>query len=155
MDQRRLLHLDRPRRRSSRLGPAGRRPARARTRPAPARRRGVARAREELLIAEGSDWFWWYGDDHSSDHDLEFDDLFRRHLRNVYRALDKPIPEELFVTNITTEPPGALTPRRPGRMHPVVDGEVTSYFEWIGAGELEVPSRRVRCTRWPRHRGVT
>src|SRR5205085_10359214 len=43
----------------------------------------LARAREEVLIAEGSDWFWWYGDDHSSDHDPEFDDLFRRHLRNV------------------------------------------------------------------------
>src|ERR1019366_3577606 len=41
-----------------------------------------AAAREEVLIAEGSDWFWWYGDDHSSDHDAEFDDLFRRHLRN-------------------------------------------------------------------------
>ena len=47
--------------------------------------RALARAREEMLIAEGSDWFWWYGDDHSSDHDMEFDDLFRRHLRNVYR----------------------------------------------------------------------
>jgi alpha-amylase/alpha-mannosidase (GH57 family) len=25
-----------------------------------------------MLIAEGSDWFWWYGDDHSSDHDRAF-----------------------------------------------------------------------------------
>jgi hypothetical protein len=58
-----------------------------------------------MLIAEGSDWFWWYGDDHSSEHDLEFDELFRRHVRNVYRALEKPIPEELFVTNITTHRP--------------------------------------------------
>src|SRR4030095_10846889 len=32
------------------------------------------RALEELLIAEGSDWFWWYGDDHSSDQDVDFDD---------------------------------------------------------------------------------
>jgi len=98
----------------------------------------VALAREELFIAEGSDWFWWYGDDHSSEHDLEFDDLFRRHLRNVYRSLDKPIPEELYVTNITTEPPRTLTHAPSGLLHPVVDGEVTSYFEWIGAGELEV-----------------
>src|SRR5689334_19472389 len=30
-----------------------------------------------LLAAEGSDWFWWYGDDHSSAHDREFDGLFR------------------------------------------------------------------------------
>ena len=63
------------------------------------------RALEELLIAEGSDWFWWYGDDHSSDHDRDFDELFRRHLRNVYRALDQPIPDELHLTNISTVPP--------------------------------------------------
>ena len=47
---------------------------------------------KELLIAEGSDWFWWYGDDHSSDHDLEFDELFRRHLRNVYQMLGSTDP---------------------------------------------------------------
>jgi alpha-amylase/alpha-mannosidase (GH57 family) len=97
----------------------------------------LARAREELLIAEGSDWFWWYGDDHSSSHDLAFDDLFRRHVRNVYRALEKPVPEELFVTNITTEPPDAEVNRPSGFIQPVIDGEVTSYFEWIGSGCVE------------------
>jgi hypothetical protein len=97
----------------------------------------LARAREELLIAEGSDWFWWYGDDHSSDHDLEFDDLFRRHVRNVYRALETPIPEELFVTNITTRPPVTRIRRPTGFIHPTIDGEVSSYFEWIGAGGVE------------------
>jgi alpha-amylase/alpha-mannosidase (GH57 family) len=96
-----------------------------------------ARALEEMLIAEGSDWFWWYGDDHSSDHDLEFDDLFRRHVRNVYRAIEKPIPEELFVSNITTRPPTGEISRPTGFLRPVIDGEVTSYFEWIGAGCVE------------------
>jgi alpha-amylase/alpha-mannosidase (GH57 family) len=94
----------------------------------------LTRAREEMLIAEGSDWFWWYGDDHSSDHDLEFDELFRRHVRNVYRALEKPIPEELFVTNISTQPPDAVIHRPTGFIQPVIDGEVTNYFEWVGAG---------------------
>ena len=93
-----------------------------------------ARARDEMLIAEGSDWFWWYGDDHSSSHDLEFDELFRRHLRNVYRALEKPVPEELFVTNITTQPTEAAIHPPTGFVHPVIDGTVTSYFEWVGAG---------------------
>src|SRR5207249_11764080 len=98
----------------------------------------VAEAREEMLIAEGSDWFWWYGDDHSSAHDFEFDDLFRRHVRNVYRLLQLPVPDELFVSNISTaaapvsltEPTGLLTPK--------LDGEETSYFEWLGAGTLEI-----------------
>src|SRR5262249_23918371 len=100
----------------------------------------LARAWEELYIAEGSDWFWWYGDDHSSEHDLEFDDLFRRHLRNVYRLIDKPVPEELLVTNITTEPPEAVTHAPTGMLTPTLDGEVTSYFEWVEAGEIEVSS---------------
>ena len=98
----------------------------------------LAQAREELLIAEGSDWFWWYGDDHSSDHDREFDELFRRHVRNVYRALDKPIPEELFVSNITTQPPAVEIQPPTGFIHPTIDGEVTSYFEWVGAGCADV-----------------
>ena len=101
----------------------------------------LARAREELLIAEGSDWFWWYGDDHSSAHDLEFDDLFRRHVRNVYRALETPIPEELFVTNITTRAMVTRIRRPTGFIHPTIDGEISSYFEWIGAGSIEAASR--------------
>jgi alpha-amylase/alpha-mannosidase (GH57 family) len=97
----------------------------------------LARAKDELLIAEGSDWFWWYGDDHSSEHDLEFDDLFRRHVRNVYRALDAPIPEELFVTNISTRAMVARIRRPTGLIRPTIDGEATSYFEWVGAGSVE------------------
>jgi alpha-amylase/alpha-mannosidase (GH57 family) len=100
----------------------------------------LARAREEMLIAEGSDWFWWYGDDHSSEHDLQFDDLFRRHVRNIYRALEKPIPEELFVTNITTQPPDVEIHQPTGFIEPIIDGDVTNYFEWIGAGCVDAES---------------
>ena len=98
----------------------------------------LAEAREELLIAEGSDWFWWYGDDHSSDQDLEFDDLFRRHLRNVYRLLQKPTPDELLVSNISAlgAPPAQTAPM--ALLAPTLDGEETSYFEWLGAGALEI-----------------
>jgi alpha-amylase/alpha-mannosidase (GH57 family) len=90
------------------------------------------RALEELLIAEGSDWFWWYGDDHSSDQDAEFDDLFRRHLRNAYAALGAPIPEQLFATNISTGAgPDRLEPS--GRLSIVLDGKDSSFLEWAGA----------------------
>ena len=94
-------------------------------------------AHEEMLIAEGSDWFWWYGDDHSSDHDLEFDDLFRRHVRNIYRALEKPVPEELYVSNITTQPAPVRIDRPTGLISPRIDGQISSYFEWLGAGLVE------------------
>ena len=90
------------------------------------------RALEEILIAEGSDWFWWYGDDHSSDHDADFDELFRRHLRNAYAALGAPVPEELFATNITTgSSPDRLEPS--GLLSVTLDGRDTSYLEWVGA----------------------
>ena len=96
-----------------------------------------ARAFEEILIAEGSDWCWWYGDDHSSSHDLEFDDLFRRHLRNVYRLLRKPVPEELYVSNITSPPTQGTVIQPAGFVRPVIDGEVSNYFEWLGAGLVD------------------
>jgi hypothetical protein len=96
-----------------------------------------ARALEELLIAEGSDWFWWYGDDHSSDHDREFDDLFRRHVRNVYRALGQPAPDDLHVTNITTEPRHAGPLALGVLASPTVDGRSADYTEWAAA--VDVP----------------
>ena len=112
------------------------------------------RAFQEILIAEGSDWCWWYGDDHSSEHDLDFDDLFRRHLRNVYQMLGQPIPEELFVTNITT---GSVprTVREPvGLLHPTLDGAATSYFEWLAAGSVETETPAGTMTASDRKGGL-
>jgi len=97
-----------------------------------------AAAREELLIAEGSDWFWWYGDDHSSDHDAEFDDLFRRHLRNAHRLLGQAIPDDLFVSNISTAGAADDVQLPSGWIAPSIDGRDSSYFEWLGAGVFEV-----------------
>jgi hypothetical protein len=97
-----------------------------------------AQAREEILIAEGSDWFWWYGDDHSSEHDAEFDDLFRRHLRNVYRLLQRPAPDELFVSNITSGAAASTQIDPTGLITPSIDGEDSSYFEWLNAGDVEI-----------------
>ncbi|MEO6939499.1 MAG: glycoside hydrolase family 57 protein [Candidatus Kapaibacterium sp.] len=57
----------------------------------------LAKAHEELLIAEGSDWCWWYGDEHFTVQKSEFDDLFRLHLRAVYVWLDLPVPAVLAI----------------------------------------------------------
>jgi len=51
--------------------------------------------KQSLYAAEGSDWFWWFGDDQESGRDDEFDELFRGHLRAVYRLLNQPAPIEL------------------------------------------------------------
>ena len=44
-------------------------------------------AYEELLIAEGSDWNWWYGPEHDSANRPEFDQLFRGSSRQRVHAL--------------------------------------------------------------------
>jgi len=97
-------------------------------------------AQEELLIAEGSDWCWWYGPEHDSANRPEFDQLYRNHLANVYRFLNLAPPEELsrpilrmLVPEVHVAPSGPI--------HPVIDGVVTSYFEWMGAGEYRVDER--------------
>jgi alpha-amylase/alpha-mannosidase (GH57 family) len=43
---------------------------------------------EALYAAEGSDWFWWYGDDQHTDAEPLFDDLFRQHLRSACKLAD-------------------------------------------------------------------
>lgn len=55
----------------------------------------IARAREALFAAEGSDWFWWFGDDQDSRNDAAFDELFRGHLRGLYDALQLQAPASL------------------------------------------------------------
>ena len=48
-----------------------------------------------LYAAEGSDWFWWFGSDHQSDADEDFDDLFRSHLRAACRLAGIDAPPDL------------------------------------------------------------
>jgi len=54
-------------------------------------------AHEELLVAEGSDWMWWFGNDFSSDSDAIFDSLFRQHIANIYHLVGLPLPDGLEV----------------------------------------------------------
>lgn len=54
-----------------------------------------ARAQEYLYVAEGSDWFWWYGPFHSSPQEPDFDRLFREHLAQAFRELGREPPKGL------------------------------------------------------------
>jgi alpha-amylase/alpha-mannosidase (GH57 family) len=95
---------------------------------------------EELLIAEGSDWCWWYGPEHDSPNRPEFDQLFRDHLANVYRFLNLAPPEELSRPILrTTASEVRVDPTGPIRA--TIDGEVTSFFEWLGAGVCKLDDR--------------
>lgn len=97
-------------------------------------------AYEELLIAEGSDWCWWYGPEHDSANRPEFDQLYRSHLANVYRFLNLAPPEELSRPILRIATPDVRVPPT-GAIHPKIDGDVTSYFEWLGAGQYRVDER--------------
>jgi alpha-amylase/alpha-mannosidase (GH57 family) len=64
----------------------------------------VEKAWDEFYAAEGSDWFWWYGDDQDSGQDHAFDELFRVHLQNVYSYIGLPVPAYLYMPIIPKEP---------------------------------------------------
>jgi alpha-amylase/alpha-mannosidase (GH57 family) len=98
-------------------------------------------AYEELLIAEGSDWNWWYGPEHGSDNRPEFDQLYRDHLSNVYRALSLPPPEALSRPILRTAQPGEFHEAPQNPIKATLDGKVTSYFEWMGAGRYRPDPR--------------
>jgi alpha-amylase/alpha-mannosidase (GH57 family) len=87
---------------------------------------------EELMIAEGSDWFWWYDPEHSAESRGEFDALFREHLTNVYRLLGEKIPAELAHTLLNPQAPEHRAPA--GMIQPVIDGRDTTQTEWANAG---------------------
>ncbi len=53
------------------------------------------RAWDELYVAEGSDWFWWYSHRNNSGQDAIFDELYRAHLRRVHEIVGAPVPPEL------------------------------------------------------------
>ena len=88
---------------------------------------------KSLHAAEGSDWFWWYGDDHFSAHSDRFDRLFRNHLMNVYRLLRLDIPRALF-TPVKKKAVAGLVRQPVSLVSPTVDGLAGDYFEWLGAG---------------------
>ena len=69
------------------------------------------KAWEMIYTAEGSDWFWWFGEGHSSAHDHLFDAAFRVYLQEVYKLLGQDIPEQLqapLENQIRSNPPGSL-----------------------------------------------
>ena len=89
-------------------------------------------AYEELLIAEGSDWCWWYGPEHHSANDRDFDELYRKHLSNAYQALGAMPPEHLArpIAGGVAKP--TLVPQT-AYVRPAIDGRGTSYFGWMGS----------------------
>lgn len=96
----------------------------------------LLKAMEAIHTAEGSDWFWWYGDDFSSVQDAVFDDLFRGALRIAYQALGDAPPGELR-RPISTVQPSLEIVAPTSFICPAIDGRVANFYEWSGAGRYE------------------
>ena len=98
----------------------------------------LAEAWKSIYIAEGSDWNWWYGDEHSTETEKDFDELFRLNLMAVYRNMGKEVPAQLFTPVLRHD--RAITPALVirGFITPRIDGILTSYYEWYQGAELDV-----------------
>jgi len=91
----------------------------------------------ELLRAEGSDWFWWFGDEHQTSQASIFDRLFRSHLEGLYHLSGLPAPASLqhpikpqTGQISSSEPKESFTPK--------IDGKLNDYFEWLASGEIDL-----------------
>ncbi len=94
---------------------------------------------EALYAAEGSDWFWWFGEGHSSNQDAIFDRLFREHLAAIYQALNEPIPPSIKQPVERHEPRGEHQPE--SFIHPVING-IGDEQDWDKAGRIELGGAR-------------
>ena len=137
VDRRRLPHLGRPPREEPRLGPA-----RAHARGAGGRRlhaRVPSRARgRRSAAAEGSDWFWWFGEDHFTvGQSVVRQTCSVRIFRRCTRRAGLPAPGWVFAAD--RQRPAAASGARTqptGLVHPVIDGRLTRYLRVAWCREL-------------------
>ena len=92
-----------------------------------------------MLLAEGSDWFWWYGSDQSSGNDDYFGSAYRNLLKNVYTSLGESPPAYLDIPIIS---PAAQLFDKPSEsilnsnQALLVNGSTNSNI-WTDAGVIE------------------
>jgi alpha-amylase/alpha-mannosidase (GH57 family) len=92
----------------------------------------IQQAQNYMYIAEGSDWFWWFGSDQNSGNDEAFDQQFRATLKQMYASLGETPPTELDVPIIPLTPVAADIAST-GLISITVDGNVSA-GEWDPAG---------------------
>ncbi|MDR1243888.1 MAG: hypothetical protein LBJ79_01680 [Endomicrobium sp.] len=96
-----------------------------------------------LHILQGSDWNWWYGDDHSSSSDGEFDFIYRQHFIKIYKILGQEVPAVFYksiktIKNAQNKQDKLIKPQ--GFIYPKIDGNITDFSEWKNSGYYEVGS---------------
>ncbi|BCD62260.1 glycoside hydrolase family 57 [Nitratiruptor sp. YY08-26] len=92
---------------------------------------------QHFLLAEASDWFWWYGYGHYTEFALEFDAIYRNHLIAIYKHLGIVPPTDITTPIVGSHAIQAFLNEPKGYIYPIIDGKVTSFFEWLGSGYLD------------------
>ncbi|MGB6328870.1 MAG: glycoside hydrolase family 57 protein [Halarcobacter sp.] len=98
----------------------------------------LQKVEKEFMIALGSDWFWWYGDDHYTELNHQFDEQFRAHLKNVFELMNKEVPREIFVPIVKKDDANQVNILQKDFISPVVDGNMSNYFEWLNCGRMDI-----------------
>ena len=96
----------------------------------------LLQAKREILIAQGSDWFWWYGEPNNSGQDFLFDYMFRERLKHVYTILGMSYPAYLDKSIITKIEMPFKLPKR--NITPAMDGMNKSSNDWYNAGTISM-----------------
>jgi alpha-amylase/alpha-mannosidase (GH57 family) len=93
---------------------------------------------QALDRAEGSDWFWWFGDDHHTPDRPVFDRLFRDLLTVAYEGagLAPPATLRLPIARARGGPGTETVPV--GFVTPTIDGRRTAFYEWHSAGRFRL-----------------
>jgi alpha-amylase/alpha-mannosidase (GH57 family) len=58
---------------------------------------------KNLMAAEGSDWFWWLGQDSPLFSQSSMEKIFRNFLKNIYLTAGMPVPEQLYESLSSTK----------------------------------------------------
>lgn len=98
----------------------------------------LTNAWKALYAAEGSDWNWWYGDEHTTETQQDFDELFRGYLMRVYKEMGRDIPPYLYIPILQEDRSIVPAAQARGFIYPKIDGLVTSYFEWYQSAYIDV-----------------
>jgi len=86
-----------------------------------------------IMLAESSDWFWWYSLPVDREIKIRFDIYFRHNIRKIYETagLEPPefltLPVEQYVEDDTIP-----------YITPSIDGKITHFYEWYNAVEVDV-----------------
>src|SRR5574344_61842 len=94
-------------------------------------------ARREIFVAEGSDWFWWYGEPNDSGRDNIFDYIFREHLKNMYIYLGLKYPSYLDMPLLSVVSKPSRYPK--GEITPDMTGEDNNDASWLNSGCIDIP----------------